>query len=134
MNKSPQFSIYIAVILLFFMLAACVIQPAPAEMPVTPTEPPEANLSGRWQVNEIYFDQTIKRTFDVDIEHHGGNLTILRDGKEVVTCTVEQDKLTCTNWEAYGFSIIFIDGPNSMHSELPMAESVNRLDFIKSEE
>lgn len=134
MNKSPQFSIYIAVILLFLILAACVIQPAPTEMPVIPTEPPEANLSGRWQVNEIYFDQTIKRSFDVDVEHHGDNLTISRDGKEVVTCTVEQDKLTCSNWEAYGFSIIFIDGPTSMHSELPMAESVNRLDFIKSEE
>lgn len=85
-------------------------------------------------MNEIGFDKSVNRTFNIEIEQERDALKILRDGNELVSCTINEEQLNCTNWEAYGFTVIYIDSPTAMHSELPLAESVNKLDFQKLDE
>ena len=91
-----------------------------------PTEIPKDDLSGKWQVNEIYFDETISKTFVVEVIQEDKDVTFLRDGKEIATCVIEDDTLACTGWLAYGLGIIFIDDDRTMHSEPPLVESVNK--------
>ncbi|MEE4240168.1 MAG: hypothetical protein V2I36_01785 [Desulfopila sp.] len=144
MKNQSRLSLLLAFCYIFFIITACVDETTPTRLPVNPTKEPtskpvtvtptvqlELSLSGMWRVNEISFDQTIKRTFIVEIEHEGKELQILKDGDEVVSCTVNEEKLDCTNWEAYGFNTIYIENSTSMYSELPLVESVNKLDFIK---
>jgi hypothetical protein len=133
MKKYHHFYLAIALCLIFISLAACVDEPISTPLPPTPTEQPELDLSGSWQVDEIGFDQSVSRTFIVEIQQERDALKILRDGKEIVSCTINGEALNCTNWEAYGLSVIYIDSPTTMHSELPLAESVNKLDFLKLE-
>jgi hypothetical protein len=98
------------------------------------TKLPMVDLSGRWKVNEIYFDETTSKTFVVEVIKEGRHFTFLKDGVAIATCAVEGDTLSCSGWEAYGLGMIFIDDDRTMHSELPMAESVNRLEFFRMDE
>lgn len=133
MKKYHHIYLAIALCLIFIALAACVDEPISTPLPLPPTDQVAIDLSGSWQVNEIYFDKSVNRTFIVEIQQARDAVKILRDGKELISCTINGELLNCTNWEAYGFTVIYIDSPTTMHSELPLAESVNKLDFLKLE-
>jgi hypothetical protein len=88
-------------------------------------------LGGDWLVSDIRFDDVVLREYPIVITQTGDSITLVRDQETISTGTIDEDILSCTDWDGYGLGPIYIERSDYMHSGTPDVEILKQVDFNK---
>ena len=102
--------------------------------PTEISEPTLGYLSGEWGVHHIRYDNVVIDTTYLTIFHVDTHVSFIEEADTISTGTIVADTIRCTDMYGAGISRIFIDDEDHMHSEIPMVEYLNGLDFIRQGE
>jgi len=89
------------------------------------------DLTGDWDVYHSTFDSAEADTFYLAILQKGVNVFFLEDIDTISTGIVTGDTIRCGDMYSTGISMIFIDDEDHMHSETPLLEPLNPLEFVR---
>jgi len=96
-------------------------------------EPKPIVLTGEWAVYHKRYDDVVICTTYVTISQLDTNVCFLEEADTISTGIIAADTIRCGDMYQLGFSRIFIDDEDHMHSEIPMCESSNGLDFVRED-
>ena len=98
------------------------------------SEPTIGYLSGDWGVHHIRYDNVVIETSYLTIFRVDTQVSFLEEADTISTGIIVADTIRCSDMYGAGISRIFIDDEDHMHSEIPMVEYLNGLNFIRQSE
>jgi hypothetical protein len=88
-------------------------------------------LQGDWMVSDIRFDDVVLREYSIFIAQTADSVTLIREQETISTGNIDEDILSCTDWDGYGLGPIYIERSDYMHSGTPDVEILKQVDFNK---
>ena len=77
------------------------------------------------------FDYIVVDTTHIIIVQSGNKVVFLEGINTLLSGNIKDNSINCSDMMGVGISCIFIDNYDSMHSETPNVEYLDRLDFIR---